>query len=371
MKKIITVSLAAMLILSGCGSAPPTKSQANGSSSATAGAQPYVAMDAKGFQFQYWQVVEKGAQDEAKKLNIKITFQGPDNESDVAQQVDMVNADLAKKPAALCLAALSTTALSSQLSKAKSMGIPVIGFDSGVPNDSSGALVATAATDSVKAAAMAADHLFDNQDFKAALTKATTANPVVIGVLSQDATSASIIQRTTGFINEMVAKIQSEPNFANAVEVTGQKKYNKASSSPAKVNIAVSIPPSTVQSDVQNSAQQLLNQKNLIVIFASNEGAADGMLSATNDGSDLNRSTGKYKNLLVVGFDAGKNQKAAVKSKEFLGSITQDPYTIGVDAVLLASKAIKGEPVSNIDTGAKWYDSTNMDNPDIAQLLYN
>ena len=75
--------------------------------------------------------------------------------------------------------------------------------------------------------------------------------------------------------------------------------------------------------------------------------------------------------LVVVGFDAGKAQKAAIRNKYFLGSITQDPYNIGFQAVTLAVKAVKGQPVANIDTGAKFYDSTNIDNPDIAQLVYD
>jgi len=342
------------------------------SQTSSAGNKPvYIAMDAKGFQFQYWQVVYKGAQDEAKKLGVQITFQGPDNESDIQQQVDMVNADLAKKPQALCLAALSTTALSAQLQQAKSMGIPVIGFDSGVPNDTSGAVVATAATNNEKAAAIAADHLFQDPAFQAEVSKATAANPVVVGVLSQDATSASIVGRTKGFIDEMLKQLQGVPAVAGAVEVTGQQNYNKASANPAKVDILVTVPPSTVTTDVANSAKQLLATKGLVSIFASNQGAVDGLLAATNDGSDLDRANGKYKNLIVEGFDADKGQKAAVRSKEFLGSITQDPYTIGVDAVKLAYEAINKQPVHDIDTGAKWYDSTNMDQPDIAQLLYD
>ena len=79
----------------------------------------------------------------------------------------------------------------------------------------------------------------------------------------------------------------------------------------------------------------------------------------------------QYPGLVVVGFDAGKAQKAAIRNKYFLGAITQDPYKIGYDSMELAYKAVKGEPVANVDTGAKFYDSTNMDQPDIAQLLYD
>jgi ribose transport system substrate-binding protein len=44
---------------------------------------------------------------------------------------------------------------------------------------------------------------------------------------------------------------------------------------------------------------------------------------------------------------------------------------IGYYAVELAVKAARGESVSDIDTGAKWYDASNMDHPDIAILLYD
>ena len=92
------------------------------------------------------------------------------------------------------------------------------------------------------------------------------------------------------------------------------------------------------------------------------------MLTATNDGSALPT---QYSGVVLIGFDAGEAQKAAVRNKYFFGAITQDPYNIGYQAVELAYKAVKGEPVADVDTGAKFYDSTNMDQPDIAQLLYD
>ena len=366
MKKIIPSLLAcSVLALSFSGLASAAKPMASSAS------KPYIAMIAKSFQTQYWQVVYKGAKAAAKKYNVTITFEGPDAESDISQQVDQVSAAINRKPKVLCLAACDVKSLSSQLATAKKNGIPVIGFDSGVPNDTSGALIATAATDNVKAGAMAADNLFKDAKFIAAVKKGTSAKPVVLGVLSQDATSSSIIGRTNGFINEIRTKLNSISSLKNAVEVTGQSTFNKKSSKAAKVNIVVSVPPTTTQTDVQSAASNMLNTNNLIAIFASNQTAADGVYSATSDGIDLSRSKGKYKNLIVVGFDAGKNQKSAVKNQAFLGSITQDPYTIGFDAVKLAYDKIQGKKVSNVDTGAKWYNYKNMGQSDIAQLLYD
>jgi ribose transport system substrate-binding protein len=74
---------------------------------------------------------------------------------------------------------------------------------------------------------------------------------------------------------------------------------------------------------------------------------------------------------VVIGFDAGKAQKAAVRNKYIFGAITQDPCNIGFQAVELAYKAVKGRKVADVDTGAKFYDSTNMDAAGISNLLYD
>ena len=55
----------------------------------------------------------------------------------------------------------------------------------------------------------------------------------------------------------------------------------------------------------------------------------------------------------------------------FIGSVTQDPYMIGFYSVELAVKAAQGEPVADIDTGAQWYDASNIDDEMIALLVYD
>ncbi len=55
----------------------------------------------------------------------------------------------------------------------------------------------------------------------------------------------------------------------------------------------------------------------------------------------------------------------------FVGSVTQDPYMIGYLAVELAVKAANGEEVADVDTGAQWYTKDNIDEPNIALLVYD
>ena len=44
---------------------------------------------------------------------------------------------------------------------------------------------------------------------------------------------------------------------------------------------------------------------------------------------------------------------------------------IGYYAVELAVKAANGEEVSDVDTGAQWYDASNIDDEMISMLVYD
>ncbi len=373
---VLTVSLLAMIMVS-CGTAAPTVSGSAPvqssivpvSSAPAKDSRPYIAVISKGFQHQFWQTVMAGSKDAAARYNVDMTFDGPPSESDINIQVDMLNAAMAKNPSAIALAALDTESVITQLNDLKEKNIPVVGFDSGIPNAPAGTIQATASTDNENAGKLAAESMFASPTFQAALNKATPESPVVIAVASQDATSASIVGRTVGYVNQMLASC--ETLFPGKVAVTGHNKFAKASAKKAAVEIFVIIPPSSSATDAQNAIQTVLNIKGLISIFASNEATVGGILAATTDGTDLNRTNGKYKNITVVGFDAGKAHKEAVKNGWFLGSITQDPYMIGYLAVELAYKAYKGEAVADSDTGCKFYNSENMEQPDIEQLLYD
>lgn len=61
-------------------------------------------------------------------------FPGTDNESAIAQQVEYLDAAIAQKPTAICLAALDTKACIGSIQNAMDKNIPIIGFDSIVPD---------------------------------------------------------------------------------------------------------------------------------------------------------------------------------------------------------------------------------------------
>src|SRR5680860_263197 len=95
--KRIGASVAAMTLalgLAACGSD-------DGGGSGSEGDKPYIAIVSKGFQHQFWQAVKKGAEDEAKKQNARITFQGPPTEQDIEQQVTMLTNAMQQSPDAI------------------------------------------------------------------------------------------------------------------------------------------------------------------------------------------------------------------------------------------------------------------------------
>ena len=327
----------------------------------------YIPVMAKGFQHQFWQAVAAGSQAAAEELGVEIYFDGPASETEIAAQVDMVKKEMAKNPKALALAALSTEAVIEILEECAEKGIPVVGFDSGVPDDPTGAVVATAATNDEAAAALAAEKFGEHEGLVEAMTNATAENPVIIGCLSQDAVSASVTLRTTGFVNKMAEIAESiQPG---KVSIEGHSLWEKKVDDAAII-IRVEVSATTEATALQTSSAALLANENLIAVFCSNEGAVTGFLAAVSDGEDLAEG-GKYDGLVVAGFDAGAAQKNAVRQGWFYGSVTQDPYQIGYQAVALAVAAANGEAVSDVDTGAQWYNAENIDDEMIALLVYD
>lgn len=332
--------------------------------------KPYIAVVSKGEQHDFWQQVKRGSLDAAKKYNVDITFEGPPSETDVQIQVEILNNAIAKSPVAVALAALSSESVLDQLARLKDAGIPVVGFDSGVRNVPEGFVAATAATDNYAAAGVVARKMFDI--IKPSIEASTESKPARVVVMNQDASSTSIVLRGNGFRDAMVKLVEEETSLSrDDIAVIGNPAYiaDDSPTSGKKFFIEMVVPASAASTDAAAVASAFLSRlasDNIVGIFLSNEASVKGILAASNDGVAL-----KDLSVVVMGFDAGASQKNAIRNGYFVGSITQDPYAIGYNAIELAYKAYKGEPVADIDTGAKFYNKDNMDAPDIAPLLYD
>ncbi len=199
---------------------------------AAAEKKPYIAVVSKGEQHDFWQQVKLGANAAAKDFNVDITFEGPPSESDVQIQVEMLNNAMAKNPVAIALAALNTSSVLDQLQETRSKGIPVIGFDSGVPEAPAGSVWATAQTNNYEAAGLAAEKMFEV--IKDRIEKSTVAKPVTIVVMNQDASGESLLSRGKGFRDRMVQLIAEKSSLSrDDIAVIGNTAYI-AADSPTK-----------------------------------------------------------------------------------------------------------------------------------------
>ncbi len=318
----------------------------------------------KGFQHQYWQAVLKGAEEKAAELGVTMNFVGPNSESDIADQVQMLNNAVNAKPAAIGLAALDTNAALDGIQQAMDAGIPIIGFDSGVPGAPEGAIWANCATDNYAAGELAAEETY--KLIKDQIANAT--GTVRIGVMNQDATGESLISRGLGFMDKINDLIVAD---GKTVSVIGNDKYvndckiEDKNSENGDVVIEVLVPAQVTSELSAIDCQTLLNKADTIAIYGSNQHSAEGMVTA-------NENIGKLgKDVVGVGFDSGAVIKAAVKDGTFAGCITQAPVAMGQAVIQQLYNAATGATVESIDTGCQWFTADNMDDPEIAQNLYD
>jgi len=332
-----------------------TSADTSTETSADAAKTGLIYLVSKGFQHQYWQAVYQGAQKAADELGCELKMEGPATESDIADQVQMLNNAVNQAPIAIGLAALDTEACLDGIKAAQSATIPIIGFDSGVANAPEGAVYANASTDNYQAGVLAATETFK-------LIQAKLAKGVKIGVLSQDATAESIINRGQGFIDEMKKEIEAA---GFTVSVEGHAKFESVTDG-ADVIIQVAVPASVTMELSTIDAQNMLNDSAFICIYGSNQHSAEALVTADENLNKLGPD-----GIIGVGFDAGVVVKGAVSSKKLAGAVTQDPMNIGYMTVKLAYDAANGKTVESVDTGCQWYTSENMNDDNIAPNLYD
>lgn len=350
-------------ILGACANNDNKEGENGGSSDANKDDAKVVEIVAKGFQHDFWVAVKEGSEQAAEDYNATINFVGPKSESAISEQVEMITNAVNKKPDAIAIAALDTSASLGAIEQAMDNNIPIIGFDSGVPDAPEGSIAANASTDNYEAGKLAAEEMYPGIE-----GQVTDANgDVRIGVIAQEVNSMSITDRTQGFIDKMVELVEEEHGEGSVAVFGHDKLANDVSQDDAKVLMETRVPAEVSDAAGQTEAQTLLNKEDLIAIYGSNEFAAKAIINA--DDAISGGKIGLDK-VIAVGFDSGALQLGAIADERFYGSVTQDPVAIGYNAVELAIKASNDEDVSDVDTGAKWYNAENLETDEIQEIVY-
>ena len=336
-KKVLAVLLGGCMVvgmLAGCGSSSET-AKSDGDTKTEEGSESgdskgyHFEVVVKSFQSSYWQAAVQGIKQAEEELGVTANTTGPNAESDIADQVNMLNNAISKKPDGIALAACDQNSVLESLQTALDQNIPVVCFDSGVPDAPEGSVKATVVTDNGQAGGIAAEHIYE-------AVKGRIGNGQVrVGEVNQDATSANISERGMGFINKF---------------------------------IEVAVPAQTTVELCATEASNIMNKADTIAMFGSNQVSAEGVLTANQN---LNKLGTGDDQIVSAGFDAGSVIKAAVKDGTLLGAVTQSPLMQGKISIETLAKICDGEEVQDVTTDGYWYDSTNMDDADISPNLYD
>ena len=367
-KKMLAVMMSAMLV--GSLMAVPAFAAEN-LSDTTEGIAQFEGLEAddaydfqivvKSFQSTYWQAALQGMDQAAEELGVTYSAQGPASESDIADQVNMLNSSINSNPPGVGLAACDTSSVLESLQAAKDAGVPIVAFDTGIADAPEGSVVCTVVTDNTAAGEVAAINLYE-----AVKDQIGQGDPVRIGEINQDNYALNIQQRGLGFINKLI-ELAGEDGYTVAME--GNEFYVDAAEGAvegdADIILEVRVPAQTTVDLCSTEAGTILDKEDTIAVFGSNQTAAEGLLVA-NDNREVLGDT-----VVGVGFDAGTSIKAAVEDGTFLGAVTQSPLMMGYYCIYALTAAANGQELIDVPTDGYWYDASNMDDENIAPNLYD
>jgi len=323
--------LLATLVVAGCNSGSSSNaSTGGGAANAGGGKRLQIAVIPKGSTHEYWKSIHAGANRAATELGVDIIFKGPMTESDLNDQISVVQDFVTKKVDGIVLAPLDQNAMTTHVVEAQKAGIPVVIIDSGVKDVKP---VSYVATDNFKAGKMGGERLGKLLNGKGSVI-----------MLRYAEGSASTTDRENGFLEG----IKETPG----IKVVSDNQYGGATTDSA-----------------QKASENLLSRfapggkPAIDGIFCCNESTTFGMLRALQDA----KLAGTIK---FVGFDSSDALVQALKGGQIDALVLQNPEVMGYTGVKLLVQSIRGQKVDDkVDTGATVVDAKNMNTPDVAKLL--
>ena len=288
-----------------------------------------IAVIVKTVNSNYWQNVQKGAKaalDEAKGYTM--TFQGPAAESDITDEVNMVENAVNRHVAGIVLAPSDPDALVPAIKKAWEAHIPVVLIDSALSDAGKQYYQSFLSTDNEKAGELCAKALI-----------ARVGETGKIALMSYVPGAGSEIGRVGGF-----------------------KKYLAAHS---KLQI---VGPYYSQSQMATALNQttdvLSANPDLKGIFGANEPTAIGVGRAL-------KQSGKAGKVVAIGFDGNQDLQGFVRDGTIQAIAVQSSYQMGYKGIETLVNVIERKPVSKqVDTGVLMVEKQNLDSPAAKNVLY-
>lgn len=276
----------------------------------------------------FWNTVVEGAYQAAKDYDIEVQIETPITlpPDSLEEQIQLFRKVLEQKPPIVVLSAISPAAFRPYLDEAAAQNIPVIGLNTDVYSPTVETLIST---DNYGAGEFAAHKMAE-----------LIGGEGKIGIISPTPISKNLIDRLDGFITTITQ------NYKNIEILPIQNtSYELGETTQLARGLITDYP------DVKG-------------MFATNQNSSEGIIRAVKELDRVNE-------IKIIGFNAGKTLVDAVREGVVSGAITQDPRGQGYKAVEAAIGAYQGVALPTIiNTDFIWYDSTNIDNPEIQKVLY-
>ena len=297
-----------------------------------------IAVIVKTGNSSFWQNVQTGcftAQKELKALTPKfsVTFLGPQSESNVNEEINIVESAIDRGVKAIVLAPSDVTALIPAVKKAKDAGIPVVIIDSLLTGDPSN-YVSFLATDNDAAGRACAKALID-------LVKAKPGSDTgKIAVMSYVAGVGSEIGRVGGF-KDYIAK-----NSKLQIVTTQYSQADQVTALNQTTNVLAANP-------------------DLVGIFGANEPTAVGMGRAI-------AQAGLVGKIVAIGFDGNSVLAGFVKDGTIQAICVQSSFNMGYLGVKTAYDVSIGKKKvpAKVDTGFLMVTRDNIDSTAAKNVLY-
>ncbi len=272
----------------------------------------------------YWQSVHAGAAKASEESHIKILWDGPPNETDIATGMQIVETMINRRVDAIALAPSDRSAFKIVVERAAKAGIPVVIYDSGIDTDKYFSFVST---DNYLGGKMGADRLGTILKGRGKIVMVKT----VPG-------GASTVAREDGFRSEI------------------QKKFPGIQILDERFGMA------SIAQSITVTENMLTAHPDLDGIFASNESASEGAAQALQ---------ARHSKLKLVGFDSSPTLINELKTGWVDSLVIQDPFKMGETATLQCVKAIRHEPVQkNIFLTPRVITLANLNDPEIQAQLH-
>lgn len=322
-KKLAALALAAVMTLSlaACGGGSASGGSSSGSADAGSGDGGIeISYIVKAKSDNFWTTMEKAANAYAQEKGVKLNFQAPAKETDVEQQVQMVENAVSKGVDAIILSAADSKSLIPAIVKANNANIPVVLVNDTIDNDQlaadGGQVVTYVGISQYNAAKLAGDYAKEN----------ITDGKVVYleGIAGVDA----LADRLNGF-RDQVADVTTE-----VASQTANCDRNEAF----------------------NVMQNVLNaNKDVNLVWAVNAEMGQGAVQAVDQAG----LTGKVQ---IFDFDAAPDDLLAIEAGTLAGSVAQYPNVQAETAVQVAIDAIGGKTFEpHTETAAKLITKDNLE----------